>query len=298
MVPSTDKAIPAQNIFTIVVTYNRLDWLKRNVAALQQQSKRIDTICIVDNASTDGTREFLQKLEQNDPQIKAIYLDENTGGAGGFHCGMNYAAENAADWFWLMDDDCIPDPDCLKNLLIDFPVNTGALVSPLALSLEDRQTQIWHDEQPLKVNTGLQKTITAPFTGLLVNRQVVDMIGFPDKNFFIYADDVEYSLRAKQSKLKTYTSTNAILYHPYKAVSKIDFKIFKLPHYECSKLRAYYATRNNIICNKRYNTVVKPLSEHYKTLIKLLVAGKLELALLKGKGILDGLNNRVYVKKV
>lgn len=297
MLDNASEATSFTNASAIVVTYNRLDWLKKNIAALKNQTRKVDTICIVDNASTDGTHEFLIELEKTDSQIRFIRLEENTGGAGGFFHGMKYAQEHGAKWFWIMDDDCIPQIDCFETLVQAYPPVNKAIICPLAVSLEDKQTQIWY-EKPFKINSGIHRVKTAPFTGLLTNHFVISEIGLPDKDFFIYADDVEYSLRASQKNIPIYVSTSAILFHPYKAASTIDFGIFKLPNYECTKLRAYYATRNNIICNKRYNVTVKPLSEHFKTLFKLIVAGKFNLAALKIKGIVDGLQNRVYVRKV
>ena len=48
---------------------------------------------------------------------RAGLLTENTGGAGGFHDGLAWAVERGADLVWLMDDDGLPDPDCLGRLL-------------------------------------------------------------------------------------------------------------------------------------------------------------------------------------
>lgn len=284
-------------VYAIVVTYNRLEWLKKNIQALKSQTFQINTICIVDNASTDGTKEFLKELEENDTQIKCLRLERNTGGAGGFYNGMKYALTENADWLWIMDDDCLPDSCCLENLLHDIPTKEDAIITPLAISLEDKHTQIWNNNN-LDVNSGIYKAPTAPFTGLFTSHKVVSKIGLPNKDFFIYADDVEYSLRAIENGCTLYVSTNATLYHPYKTIDLLKTKFFQLPLYECSKLRAYYATRNNIICNKRYKVTIKPMSEHFKTLIKLIVVGKFDVAFLKLKGIRDGLLNRVFVKNL
>ena len=67
---------------------------------------------VVDNASTDGTGEWLQTQP-----VTAETLAENTGGAGGFSHGLERAVESGADLAWLMDDDGLPEPDCLKLLL-------------------------------------------------------------------------------------------------------------------------------------------------------------------------------------
>ena len=74
----------------VVVTYNRLNLLKENIQALKAQTFQLHTIFIIDNCSTDGTREFLDSLS-NDTQIKVIHLPENKGGAWGFYEGIKQA---------------------------------------------------------------------------------------------------------------------------------------------------------------------------------------------------------------
>ena len=78
------------------------------------QTRSIDKIIIVDNGSSDGTKEYLSNLKGENIQI--IY-QENLGGAGGFHTGLKAAYEQEYDWIWLMDDDVEVASDCLENLL-------------------------------------------------------------------------------------------------------------------------------------------------------------------------------------
>ena len=49
--------------------------------------------------------------------MHAAPLADNRGGAGGFHDGLAWAIERGADLVWLMDDDGLPEPDCLERLL-------------------------------------------------------------------------------------------------------------------------------------------------------------------------------------
>lgn len=104
-------------IAAVVVTFNRKELLKNNIAALLQQTRLPDKIFIIDNHSTDGTEMLLHDLGYlQNPIIKYIRLPENTGGAGGFHEGIKAAYEEGCDWIWGMDDDAIPDNYALYEL--------------------------------------------------------------------------------------------------------------------------------------------------------------------------------------
>ena len=97
-------------IIAVVVTYNRLSLLKRNLDCLRQ-NKPLSSIIVVNNGSTDGTAEWL--AEQQDVMV---LTQANVGGSGGFYTGIQHACQCGADWIWCMDDDVFPRPDCLKFL--------------------------------------------------------------------------------------------------------------------------------------------------------------------------------------
>ena len=100
------------NIVAVVVTYNRIELLKRTVRCLQQ-NKPVSSIVVVNNGSTDATAEWLK----TQPGLIVI-SQANVGGSGGFYTGMQYAYQAGADWIWCMDDDVFPRADCLEQLLL------------------------------------------------------------------------------------------------------------------------------------------------------------------------------------
>ena len=85
-------------VVAVVVTYNRLNLLQRVVGALKGQSKKLDKIYIVNNGSTDGTKEWLD----GQTGLNVIH-QENVGGSGGFYRGIQEASKEECDWIW-----CIP----------------------------------------------------------------------------------------------------------------------------------------------------------------------------------------------
>ena len=88
-----------EKIAAVVVTYNRKELLKECLDALLAQTHPLDSIILIDNASTDGTPEFLkEKGFLDNPKIDYVRLSENSGGAGGFYEGMKRGYEKGFDW--------------------------------------------------------------------------------------------------------------------------------------------------------------------------------------------------------
>ena len=97
------------------MTYNRITLLRRLVERLREVAATglLAEILVVDNASTDGTGAWLAQQ----PDLVSRTLETNSGGAGGFDAGLAWAMERGADLAWLMDDDGVPERDCLARLL-------------------------------------------------------------------------------------------------------------------------------------------------------------------------------------
>lgn len=184
-------------IAAVVVTYNRKKILQECIHSLLNQSKQLD-ILIIDNASTDGTEQVIKKF--SDPHVVYINTGKNLGGAGGFQYGVNEGVKRGYDYLWLMDDDSIPERDALQQL-VQFAKNHdfGFLSSKV----------LWKDHSLCQMNIpkkslnsklilfddGPQKIIMATFVSFFVSTAVVKNVGLPIKEFFIWADDLEYSRR-------------------------------------------------------------------------------------------------------
>jgi rhamnopyranosyl-N-acetylglucosaminyl-diphospho-decaprenol beta-1,3/1,4-galactofuranosyltransferase len=204
-------------IACVVVTYNRLEMLKKCIESLDNQSNSNFDIIVVNNGSTDDTKPWLSTKKN----IYAIN-QENLGGAGGFYSGIDYAYKNEYDWFWLMDDDGVTGPDQLKELADKSVVNnlmfTNALVcnlnKPTELafglnyeneSITSKDTACKHALIPLAIN---------PFNGTFINRIVITQIGNIKKEMFIWGDENEFTLRAMKHGYVPTTITSAIHLHP------------------------------------------------------------------------------------
>ena len=210
-----------KKILVIVVTYNRIVDLKICINALRQQNTQQFDILVVNNGSTDATKEWLDN--QND--LIVIHQD-NLGGAGGFYTGMKYMYEHNYDFLVMMDDDGIPEKNEIENLLnayqeITEKVQKNVIVNALVVDKDDHEhvSFLWARgvERSNKVSELIKESYFEgihPFNGTLVPRTVIEKIGFIKKEMFIWGDEKEYMARAIHNGVKLYTATSAIHYHP------------------------------------------------------------------------------------
>jgi rhamnopyranosyl-N-acetylglucosaminyl-diphospho-decaprenol beta-1,3/1,4-galactofuranosyltransferase len=199
-------------IVATVVTYNRLSLLIECIDALRAQTHPVTQILVVNNGSTDGTTEWL--ASQKD--IVCI-TQSNLGGAGGFNTAIKYGYQNGYEWIWCMDDDGLPKEDALQNLLAA-EGNDLQLMNCAVINKEDKKSFVWNtggyktlDEVSENIITG----IGHPFNGTFINRRIVERVGLPKAEFFLWGDETEYYYRiTKVNKIPVITVANSIHYHP------------------------------------------------------------------------------------
>ncbi|TCD54157.1 glycosyltransferase [Alloscardovia theropitheci] len=201
-----------QTVAAVVVTFNRLEKLKTVLQSLEAQTKLPEQFIIVNNASTDGTDQFLEKYKSNfsleGVQLEVIHLPENVGGAGGFSAGMRRGYELGADFVWIFDDDGYPQPDALAKLVDGFNTAVDELGPdvPFACSMvkyidgticemnNPVPTWDWGRLQALG-HSNLVMVTSASFVSVLIPRWIMEAYGLPYKEYFIWFDDAEYTLR-------------------------------------------------------------------------------------------------------
>ena len=276
----TDQsAHDAPRVVAVVVTFNRLALIQRLVKALQEVPELAE-IVVVDNASTDGTDEWLaaSAAAAGEPSVVARTLDRNRGGAGGFHEGLRLAVERGADLVWLMDDDGLPDPDCLSTLLThsgdhDFwgPVvvdedDQDRLVFPIRLP---GGAAVVHrmGEVHAAARDGVIPGVVIPFNGVLVTRDLVQRIGLVREEYFIWGDDHEYRLRAEQAGARIATVTDARVLHPKVGDLGTPMMFGRTTYnHTPSDLKHYCMARNNLVNLRDYRGWPHALAFVAKTL--------------------------------
>jgi GT2 family glycosyltransferase len=189
--------------------------LQQCISSLTGGSKSPDLIVVVDNASTDGSQEWLKA--QN--QVKSYCLDTNQGGSFAFTYGMEKALELGADWIWTMDEDVEIEKDCLKNMLALADQHPGVdYWCPTVLT----------PNQEINVNSlpeidASLNLITSTFIGTLQRASCLKQFGLPISNMFRFYDDIEFYWRIGQQGAIGRMAPDCEITHLSTGKSEVDY---------------------------------------------------------------------------
>ena len=290
-------------IVAVVVTYNRKKLLYENIENLLHQTKHeMLDVLIIDNASTDGTKEYISDFIDS-KAIMYINTGSNLGGAGGFQYGINYAAQNKYDYIWVMDDDCMPTETALEELLTagkKLKGDFGFLSSKV----------LWTDGQICKMNVQ-RRTVTrtvkdfssdivkvemASFVSLFLPVKVIKDFGVPIKEFFIWTDDWEYTRRISRQK-RCYLINPSVVIH--KSASNIGANIAIDTVERLDRYKFIY--RNDVVLYRREGIkgIAYLIARTIFHIIRVLVRAKdyrIKRILIILTGTLKGINFKPVIK--
>ncbi len=233
-------------VVAVVVSHDRKQLLLECLDALERQTRPLARIVVVDNASTDGSA---QAAELAHPDADVIAVGENLGGAGGFALGMARAVvEHDAELVWVMDDDTIPTPTALEELLV-----ARAAAGPLRPRVLASRV-VWTDgsDHPMNVprerpfassadkrrarEAGLVLVRSASFVSCLVDAAAVRALGLPVADYFIWNDDFEYTTRLLRDGAGVFVPGSVVV-HKTRALASTDLDPGE---------RFYYEVRNKV----------------------------------------------------
>jgi dTDP-4-dehydrorhamnose reductase len=211
---STQSAIG--RVFAGVLTYNRKETVALCLRALLAQTRPVDRIIVFDNGSTDGTRAFLEREGfLTDTSVSLKRIEENRGPAAGFSAIFEHAYSEGCDWLWVMDDDVIPAPDALEQLVNAYSANFSSPETIGFLSSYVRSPDGLPNNVPDVDNTqecfappqwaellaqGMVRIKFSTFCSDLIPRSTIDRFGFPSGAFYYGGEDVDYSLRVARER--------------------------------------------------------------------------------------------------
>lgn len=208
-------------VFIIILAYNGGKLLENCLKSLKKVDYSNFHIVVVDNNSTDNS---VEKIEKKFPQVAIVKNKKNIGFAAGNNIGIKYTLEKGADYVLLLNQDTEVEPNFLTELIKEGEKNSQAgLLSPLIFW--KRSDQVWFSSG--RINWLNMKTYhktsliqdrnleTSFLTGcsLLIKRSVLEKVGLLDEDFFLYWEDVDYSLRARKAGFRMKVIPESIVHH-------------------------------------------------------------------------------------
>ncbi len=159
-----------QLVAAVVVTYRRTDLLRGSVDAVLAQTRPPDFVLVVDNDH------MAKEVVAGEP-VEVFETGENLGPAGGYEVGFREALDRGAAKVWTIDDDVVPEPDCLQRLL-DASDGRDVLI-------------------PLQRKPGFVRGHPPSWNGALFDAGVVRAVGLPRGDLFFWAEDTEFYQRIR-----------------------------------------------------------------------------------------------------
>jgi GT2 family glycosyltransferase len=312
---STEEAISAtrkSSIASLTVAYNGASVLARQLEALKRQTRKLDEVIVVNNASTDDT---VKLLATEYPGVTVLNLPENGGVGGGYAAGLAYAAlTKEYDWVWLFDQDSVPSVDGLERLLqglehLGSSADSAAILAPVCVHSRTKLPcpgLSWRDGRMLPTPGDSTQPVTLVdlviSSGSLVRRQAIEAVGLPRADFFMDFVDYELCLRLRRHGFKIAVVRDSHLDHVLGDPSKFQVLGRTTLWTDHAPWRMYYMIRNQIYTVWQYypKWSVKGyvLYRWARHALFLLLFGKRKLACLgmMYRGLLDGRAGRLGIR--
>jgi GT2 family glycosyltransferase len=192
----------------VVLNWNNLPDTFECVASVRDSDYASLDIVVVDNASREDPTAAIRARH---PEVGVLRTSANLGYGGGNNVGVTYAISNGADYVLLMNNDAILARDCLRRLVAALEAHPRiGMVTP-RIFLYDRPSEVYwdggtldwitgdmpHDSRTLPVDDDMLRSEWLNGCTLLIRVAAIRDIGFMDERYFLYYEDVDWSLRAK-----------------------------------------------------------------------------------------------------
>ena len=220
-------------VAVVILNWNGINDTLECLDSLLLQTYKNFQLIVVDNGSTDNSKELLnQYRKKHSDKVEIIFSPTNVGFAGGVNIGINYALKHDFEYVALFNNDATADKNWLKNLVNSakdkkIGICTGLLLHGDGKTIDS--TGDWYtnwglpfprnrNEKANKAPTG-GYVFSASGGASLYKTSVLREIGLFDEDFFAYYEDTDISFRAQLAGYKIFYEPKAIAYHKQGATS-------------------------------------------------------------------------------
>lgn len=240
-------------------------------------------IIVIDNCSTDDSL-FMLKSVQKNFCFTLLVAEDNNGFSAGNNIGIRYAQQKNADYFLLLNNDTIIEPDFLQHLLDGFNYQENCGVTTGRILYHAMPDTIWYAGGAFNCKTGRIKHFsygkkdtllemtpqTVTFVSgccMCLSRILVENVGLLNEDFFLYEEDAEYCYRVNKSGFTMVYVPIAVVYHKVSASTG-----------QGSPMSQYYTIRNKYsLIRDNFKGLAKLSAYGYNTLQMLFRCLKREM---------------------
>lgn len=255
-----------KTISVILVNYNGKEYNDKCIRSILNSTVREQLeIVVVDNASTDGSLEELERSWRENEKVHILPLDANYGFSKANNEGIRWASEHNIEYFFLLNNDTEIESDTIEKIY-RLHKQTKGIVVPKVL-YADRKEIIWcaGGEFSPVVKKAVQRGIDQQDKGqfakntecqfangcaLFLSKDIIEKTGYLDERFFLYYEDTEYSMRARGQGVSIWYCADAKVYHKVNGSTRGNEK----------SANAYYISRNWLLCNSLHLKREKQIS--------------------------------------
>lgn len=289
------------NIAVVLVTFNRSNMLKENLHSLKSQGNL--TFYIIDNNSVDDTKDVVDTFKESvDHDVNYFNTGANLGGAGGFAFGCEKVLVSTKKYthVWLADDDVTFSENCLNELLIYDDGRTilqpmryavdGSNAEASATQIDLETICILNHKRNSVMGSEFENAVypfdiqNIPFEGPLIPITILKKVGTPDNRYFIFSDDLDFSLKALNCGFNI------------KCVPSAKMTRLRLaePNYKPTDWKSYFVYRNFFRIQKKFgkNMIVRnrPYFLAILVIIYCVLTGNFRGALIVKDALRDGMS--------
>ncbi len=219
-------------LYVVIPNWNLKHDTVRCVESVLMASKETQTfIIVVDNGSTDGSRELIEKVFGD--RVIQLWSERNRGFAGAVNLGVRYAMEHGAASILVLNNDTIVDQNMIKILHQAAQIYPDAgIIAPAIYYMNDPE-RIWRlgDRMhrwfrmpyPVSDREVSKEIVEVDFVtgcGMLIRRPVIEKVGLFDERFFMYYEDADFCKRARDHGFRILCVPGAKLWHKVSATAR------------------------------------------------------------------------------
>lgn len=302
-------------IFAVILNYNGYEDSIKCIESFKKMKNKSIRLIVVDNASTDDSG---VKLKDKYPEFHFIFSNKNRGYAAGMNLGIKYVLDNNADFILIVNNDTVVSEDFLEPMLNEMDDDNVGIVSGKVYYRENPNVIYcaggrvdylrgagvaeFQGEKGEKFANARREISLAEGCFMMVRKEVFNTIGLFEEKYFMYFEDLDFSLRVRKL-YKIIYNNNSVIYHKSGAGKAWE---------EFTPLYSYYYTRNRLWFFQNYSFIYRiyivfisiqiSLLKSLKMLLYFIDSPKKRIKILKSltslwRGTKDGIFLIMHKKK-